>query len=630
MADSPSGSGQDSPNKKLAIASLAALGIVYGDIGTSPLYALRECFTGEFGVAPAPANVLGVLSLVFWALILVVSIKYLTFVLRADNHGEGGVIALTALLRQRASKGARGWRLLLALGLFAAALLYGDGMITPAISVLSAVEGLSTLDPRLATWVLPVTVLILLGLFAFQHKGTARVGAVFGPVTLLWFVIIGILGLRGILDNPGVCRAVLPSHGWAFLQANGREGFQVLAAVFLVVTGAEALYADMGHFGPRPIRVAWWAVVLPGLVLSYFGQGALILTDPAAASNPFYGLAPAWMLVPLIILATIATIVASQAVISGAFSLTRQAVQLGFCPRMRIVQTSDTEIGQVYVPQINWILMFATIGLVLGFRSSGALAAAYGVAVTTTMLITTVLFAAVARKRFGWSRWSVAALLVVFIIVDLAFFGANIMKIFHGAWFPLVIGAVVFVVMTTWKKGRALLAARHLDQQPRIEDFIQMTLDAERVPGKAVFLTSDPDHVPSSMLHNLKHNRVLHEQTAFLNIATEEFSRVSREDRVRVTDLGQGFHLITAHYGFYEAPNVPYILALAREQGLDFPLQEVSFFLSRERILSQRKPGMSPWRERLFAFLSRNSLGATTYFGIPSSQVVEIGTQVQI
>lgn len=616
--------------RRLAVLSLAALGIVYGDIGTSPLYALRECFTGEFGVAPTQANVLGVLSLVFWSLLLVVSLKYLGLVLRADNNGEGGVIALTALLGRRAEGGARRWVLLVAMGLFAASLLYGDGMITPAISVLSAVEGLTTLDHRLTRFVLPITVAILLALFAIQSRGTARVGALFGPLTLLWFVVLAALGLRGILAHPAVCGALFPWHAWTFLQANGRQGFLVLGAVFLVVTGTEALYADMGHFGPRPIRYAWWLVVLPALLANYLGQGALVLEDPASAQDPFYALAPSWLLAPLIVLATLATIVASQAVISGAFSLTRQAVQLGFCPRMRVVQTSATEIGQVYVPAINRILMLSTVALVLGFGSSSALAAAYGVAVTSTMLITTVLFGAVARTRFGWHPAWIALILAVFVPVDLAFFGANASKILHGAWIPLAIGAVAFAMMTTWKMGRALLAVKLRGVLPRIDDFVRMTLEEQRVPGHAVFLTSDPEHVPASILHNLRHNHVLHEHTTFLHVATEEVPTVAREERVRVADLGASFHLVTARYGYYEAPNVPHVLALAREQGLDVPLEEVSFFLARERVQPHRRPGMSLWRERLFAFLSRNSLGATAYFGIPPVQVVEIGAQVRI
>ncbi|MCB9915023.1 MAG: potassium transporter Kup [Planctomycetes bacterium] len=617
------------PARGLAALALTALGIVYGDIGTSPLYALRECFAGEFGVAPARENVLGVLSLIFWALVVVVTLKYLWLVLRADNHGEGGVLALTALLLGTRSRG-RPFAALVALGVFAGALLYGDGMITPAISVLSAVEGLTTLDARLESWVLPVTIAILVALFLFQHKGTARVGAVFGPVTLVWFATIAALGGAAVARRPEILAALLPTHAVAFLSANGSAGFLVLGAVFLTVTGAEALYADMGHFGVRPIRWAWGAVVLPSLLACYFGQGALLLARPEAAADPFYALAPEWMLTPLIALATLATIIASQAVISGAFSLTRQAVQLGYSPRMRIVQTSSVEIGQVYVPQVNWILMIATIGLVLGFRSSSGLAAAYGVAVTTTMLITTVLFCVLARTRFGWPLGAVVALAAVLLPIDLAFFGANASKLLHGAWFPLAIGAVLFVTMSTWRQGRRLLGQQLRDRLPRDEDFVRMTLDAQRVPGKAVFLTSEPELVPASLLHNLTHNHVLHAEIALLHIACEEVPRVPRDEKVTVRDLGEGFWQVHARYGFFETPNVPHVLALARERGLDFPLDDVSFFLGRERIRAHRRPGLSFWRAGLFAFLSRNALGATTYYSIPPAQVVEIGMQVEI
>jgi KUP system potassium uptake protein len=620
--------------RRLAVLSLAALGVVYGDIGTSPLYAVRECFHGEFGVEPTPANVLGVLSLVFWALAIVVSVKYLTFVLRADNHGEGGVIALAALIRPARTEGdgagATGRKALLLVGLFAAALLYGDGMITPAISVLSAVEGLSGVGAHLERFVLPLTVVILAGLFLLQSRGTARVGSLFGPVTLIWFLVIGTLGALSIAHRPGVFLAVLPWHGALFLARNGVAGFLVLGAVFLVVTGAEALYADMGHFGRLPIRAAWWTVALPALLLNYFGQGALLLESPGAASDPFYSLAPPWLLVPLLVLATAATIIASQAVISGSFSLTRQAIQLGYLPRMKVVHTSAEEIGQVYVPRVNWLLMLATIGLVLGFRSSGSLAAAYGVAVTTTMLITSVLFYVVCRTRFGWSRAAAGGLASAFVVVDLAFFGANVSKILHGAWFPLVVGAVVYVLMTTWSRGRTLLQEKVKATSPGVEELARSTRLVPRVEGKAVFLTSDPGVAPSSILHNLKHNRILHSAVAYLTVVTEDVPRVPREEKVEVHDLGEGFHQVIAHYGFMETPKVPHVLALAREKGLDFPLEEVSFFLSRERFVQRKRPELTRWRRAVFAFLSRNAIDATSFYGIPAGQVVEIGTQVQL
>ena len=616
--------------KRLAALGLAALGVVYGDIGTSPLYAIRECFHGEYGIDPSAENVLGVLSLMFWALMLIVSVKYLTFILRADNEGEGGVIALTALIRQAAL--GRGSRVVLvSLGLFAASLLYGDGMITPAISVLSAVEGLRIIAPAFDAYVLPATVAILLALFLLQRRGTAGVGALFGPIMLVWLGALAALGIRGLIDEPGVLWAIDPRHGAAFLVRNQLTGFIVLGAVFLVVTGAEALYADLGHFGRRPIRLAWFTLVLPALLLNYFGQGALLLRLPQEAHHPFYALAPRWALIPLVVLATLATIIASQAVISGAFSLSRQAVQLGFLPRLKIIHTSPHRIGQIYIPGVNWLLMVCTIALVLGFRSSSRLAAAYGVAVTSTMLISTILFYVVARTRWGWSRLAAGIPVAVFLVVDVAFFAANISKIFHGAWFPLVIGAAAFTLLKTWQKGRALLAER-LASDLSLGEFLA---DLERNPPhrvarKAVFMTGTARTPPPALLHNLKHNRILHEEIALLTVLTDEVPRVPRKGKVSIEDLGQGFHRITARYGYMESPNVPHLLALAREQGLDFPLEETSFFLGRERILSERRPLMPRWQRRIFAFLSRNAFGATAYFHIPPNQVVEMGTQVEL
>jgi KUP system potassium uptake protein len=609
---------------------LAALGVVYGDIATSPLYAIRECFHGEYGIAPSAENVLGVLSLMFWSLMLIVSIKYLTFILRADNHGEGGVIALTALVRQARLEG-RARAVLVALGLFAASLLYGDGMITPAISVLSAVEGVRIITPLFEASVLPATIAILLALFLLQRRGTARVGALFGPIMLVWLAALAALGVRGLIGEPGVLLAIDPRHGAAFLLRNHFDGLLVLGAVFLVVTGAEALYADLGHFGKRPIRLAWFSLVLPALLLNYFGQGALLLAHPEEAHHPFYALAPRWALVPLVLLATVATVIASQAVISGAFSLTRQAIQLGYLPRLGILHTSAERVGQIYIPGVNWLLMVCTIALVLGFRSSSKLAAAYGVAVTSTMLVSTILFYAVARARWRWSRLAAGAPVAVFLVIDLAFFAANIGKILHGAWFPLVIGGAVFAMLRTWQKGRALLAER-LESDISVEEFLaQIEEDPPpRVPRKAVFMTGNPETPPPALLHNLKHNGVLHAQAALLTVSTEELPRVPREEKVSIEDLGSGFHRITGRYGFMESPNVPHILALAREQGLDFPLEETSFFLGRERILSERHPKMPAWQRRLFAFMSHNALGATSYFGIPPNQVVEMGSQVQL
>jgi KUP system potassium uptake protein len=630
--DAQHGSDQEAGGKRLYWLSLAALGVVYGDIGTSPLYAIRECFHGEYGIDPSPDNVLGVLSLMIWSILLVVTLKYLTFILRADNNGEGGVVALTALVRSQifAERG-RKW-FLVALGLFGGALLYGDGMITPAISVLSAVEGLRIITPNLQPYVIPVTVVILTLLFLVQRRGTAGVGMLFGPITLVWFCVIGILGLREVIRDPVVLGAINPWHGLTFLAANRLHGFLVLGAVFLVVTGAEALYADMGHFGRRPIRLAWFAVVLPALLCSYFGQGALLIARPEEANHPFYGIVPDAILIPMVVLATAATIIASQAVISGAYSLTRQAIQIGYLPRLQIIHTSRTEIGQIYIPQINWMLMVTTIALVLGFQTSSKLAAAYGVTVTTTMWITTILFYAVARQRWGWNRLAAGLLAGAFLVIDLAFFGANIMKIFHGAWFPLLIGAVTFMLMTTWKKGRELLAERMQARSESLDRFVA-NITAEpplRVAGKAVFLSGNPGITPPSLRHNLKHNKVLHSEVAVLTIATKEIPRVPRDEKVEVNEIGPGFYGVEARFGFMEEPNVPYVLALAEEKGMHFELDETSFFLGRERLLPRKEPGMRLWRSNIFAFMSRNALNATAFFHIPPEQVVELGAQIEI
>jgi len=619
-------------DKGLLVLCIATLGVVYGDIGTSPLYAIRECFHGEYGIAPRPENVLGVLSLMFWALILVVSLKYLTFVLRADNHGEGGVIALVSLIRTVVGRevGAR-W-ILVGLGLFAAALLYGDGMITPAISVLSAVEGLGVVTPALDPWIVPVTVVILALLFLFQKHGTARVGSLFGPVTLIWLVALAALGIRGIAGNPGVLAAVSPVLGLRFLSTNGLTGFLVLGAVFLVVTGAEALYADLGHFGRKPIRVTWFSLVLPALALNYFGQGALLLARPEEAYHPFFALAPEWSLIPLVVLATLATIIASQAIISGAFSITHQAIQLGYLPRMRVVHTSAVQVGQIYVPQVNAILAVCTIALVFGFRSSGGLAAAYGVAVTTTMAIESTLFYAVARTRWRWSVWVAALPAGVFLVTDLAFFGANIGKVAHGAWFPLLIGGAVFAVMTTWRRGRDLLGGLLAERTVPLQQFLSRISKQPplRVPGRAVYLARDAELTPQPLSGCLRHNKVLHEEIVVLTLLTTDTPRVPRDDKLRVEERAPGVRRVVARFGYTEEPNVPYVLALARERGLDLPLEETSFFLGRERLIPARHPLMPFWRTRLFAFLNHNAQSATTYFKIPPERVVEIGSQIEM
>lgn len=619
------------------VLSLTALGVVFGDIGTSPLYAIQACFNGQFGVAVTPENVLGVLSLVLWSLILVVTIKYLTFVLRADNEGEGGILALMALVHPRHSRGGmkkkRRTGVLIALGLFGAALLYGDGMITPAISVLSAIEGIELKAPELAPFVIPATIVVLIGLFAIQRHGTARVGNLFGPIMILWFIVLAALGIRGIVRAPEVLAAVNPIHGVRLLISNTTHSFLVLGAVFLVVTGSEALYADMGHFGRAPIRFTWLVFVLPALILNYFGQGALLLSNPGASDNPFYRLAPDWALVPLIILATVATIIASQAIISGAFSLTAQAVQLGYSPRMEIRHTSEREIGQIYVPQINWSLMLATIALVITFRSSTNLAAAYGIAVTSTMLITSVLFAEVARHRWGWNPIVTDVLVAAFLAVEAAFFVANVVKIREGGWVPLAVAAVIFMLMTTWRIGRRTLGKRLRETSIPLEEFVQEHL-AKRAPtrvrGNAVYMTGNPKTAPPALMKNLEHNRVLHFKVVILSVDTEDVPHVARGERVSYADLGNGFYRATARYGFMDEPNAIEMLKLLREKGLHLPLSETTFFLGRERIVAAKQHGMPFWRERLFAFMTRNAQQATAYFRIPPDRVIEVGSQVEI
>jgi len=610
-----------------------ALGVVFGDIGTSPLYALRECFGGPHGVALTADNLLGVLSLICWSLLLVVSLKYLTFVLRADNDGEGGILALMALLRPvRPPEQGGQRRLILALGLFGAALLYGDGMITPAISVLSAVEGLEVATPVFRPYVLPVTVAVLIGLFAFQHRGTERVGSVFGPVVVLWLAVLAVLGVAQIASEPSVLVALSPHHAVGFFLRNGRAGFVVLAAVFLVVTGGEALYADMGHFGRRPIRAAWFGVALPCLLLNYFGQGALLLRQPDAVTSPFYHLAPRWALPPLIVLATAATIIASQAVISGAFSLSRQAVQLGYSPRLTIEHTSSDEIGQIYMPGVNWLLMVCTVLLVLAFGSSSDLAAAYGVAVTTTMVITTLLLFRVARERWKWGLAAAGAMTLLFLVVDLAFFGANILKVAHGGWFPLAVGAAIYTLMTTWRRGREILRGR-IEAQAIPLRVVLADLKADpprRVPGTAVYMVSTGDATPSAFVHNLAHNNVLHDQVIFLTVTTEDVPYVQHSERVEIDPIAPGFYAVEARYGFMQTPNVPHVLEYLGTHGIEIELEATTYFLGREVILSSEHPGMARWRERLFAVLSRNARRATAFFRIPPEQVFEVGTQVEI
>ncbi|WP_281791979.1 potassium transporter Kup [Desulforhabdus amnigena] len=617
---------------RLVKLSLAALGVAFGDIGTSPLYAIRECFYGEYGIAVTKASVLGVLSLIFWALLMIVTLKYLVFILRADNHGEGGVIALTALVKTAGAKAKSAGNVLVLIGLFAACLLYGDGMITPAISVLSAVEGIRIITPLFEPFVIPLTVVILGGLFLLQHRGTARVGILFGPVILVWFGILGFLGACEIIRNPEVLRSILPWYGFEFLLMNKMHGFLVLGAVFLVVTGAEALYADMGHFGKRPIQWTWICLVFPALALNYFGQGAVLLARPEEAHHPFYALVPPWAMIPMVILSTLATIIASQAVITGAFSLTKQAIQLGYLPRMRTTHTSATQMGQIYVAPINWLLMVSTIGLVLGFQSSSRLASAYGVAVTSTMLITTGLFYVVARTRWGWNRPAAGLLCGLFGAVDLAFFSANISKILHGAWFPLAIGGIIFTLMLTWERGREILSDQLKDITMSFFEFKKnLELNPpQSVRGQAIFLTGNPYMVPAALMHNLAHNKVLHSEIAFLHFKTEDVPRVPNLEKVEVEKLGGGFFRIIAHHGFMEEPHIEKILSLAREQGLEFKMENTSFFLGRERLTLGKQSRMSRWRAAVFRFMSRNALEAATFYEIPTDQIIEVGVQLEL
>ena len=635
IPESPSSArddGHSGADRRLLLLGLSALGVVYGDIGTSPIYALRECFHGSHPFPPTETNVLGVLSLIFWALMIIISLKYLLFVMRADNHGEGGILALLALLAPWHDRSRKN-RLLLFIGLFGAALLYGDGAITPAISVLSAVEGLEIAAPGLKPYVLPITIAVLVLLFRFQKRGTSRIGIVFGPIMLLWFATLALLGISWIVRAPEVLAAVNPAHAVDFFVHNGWRGVVVLGAVFLVVTGGEALYADMGHFGRFPIRLAWFALVLPALLLNYFGQGALILRNPEQAQQPFFNLAPGWALYPLVLLATVATVIASQAVISGAFSLTRQAVQLGQCPHVHIVQTSQAEIGQIYIPSVNWLLMIVTISLVFGFGTSSKLAGAYGVAVTTTMVITVLLAYFVAIDKWRWHPVTVALITLMFLIVDLSFFGANMLKIESGGWFPLAAGVIVFTMMATWRRGREILAQRFEETKEPLELFLQRIAAKPplRVPGTAVFLIKPISGTPPQLLHHLAHNQVLHEQVILLSVVTKEVPRVTAEKRLEVAMLAQGFARVIVNYGFMQNPHVPVALRGCESFGLKVDLDNTTYYLARETLIpSPERPGMMLWREKLFSFMTRNALPASDFFRIPPERVVELGLRIEI
>jgi KUP system potassium uptake protein len=607
---------------------LAALGVVFGDIGTSPLYALRECFAGVHAIPVTSANVLGVLSLITWSLLITVTVKYLLFVMRADNGGEGGILALVALVR----RSGEAHRAAVAIGLFGAALLYGDGMITPAISVLSAVEGLGIATHALEPFIVPITVAILIVLFLAQHRGTAGIGSVFGPIMVVWFAVIAFLGLHAFVGRPAVLRGLSPIYAIEFFRIHRLRAFLTLGAVFLAVTGAEALYADMGHFGRQPIRVGWFVLVLPALLLNYFGQGAVLLADGAARQNPFFALAPGVGLYPLVLLATVATVIASQAIISGAFSLTQQAVQLGYSPRLDIRHTSAHQIGQVYIPEINTLLLVATVALVFSFRSSTNLAAAYGMAVTATMVITTLLAYIVAREQWRWSRWRAALVTAAFLSIDLTFFGANLAKIAHGGWFPLAVAAVIYTLMSTWAEGRRLVTNRLAASVRPLDEFLRALREHPplRVPGTAVFMTARAEGVPPILVHHLRHNKALHQQTVLLSVDILDEPHAPEDSALEVHRLEGGVERVIVRFGFMQPPDVPAALAAARLHGLAIDPEDTTYYLAHLTLFANDRIGMSGWRDKLFIFMSRNARRATNFFRIPPDQVVELGIQLEL
>ncbi|WP_297800795.1 potassium transporter Kup [Arenimonas sp. GDDSR-1] len=609
-----------------------AIGVVFGDIGTSPLYTLKEAFGEHYGLAANQANILGILSLVFWAMILVVTVKYVMIITRADNRGEGGILSLMSVVNRALPIASPLTYAVGILGILGTAFFFGDAVITPAMSVLSAVEGLELLTPKLHKYIIPVVLVVLAALFSFQRYGTEKVGKVFGPITTVWFFCIAILGLMQIIENPVVLQALNPLHAVNFFMINGKAAWLVLGAVVLCVTGGEALYADMGHFGRMPIRNAWLYIVLPSLVLNYFGQGSLVLADPSAVNNPFYNLVPEMLLIPMIILATFATVIASQAVISGAFSLARQAMQLGYLPRLQLKHTSAHTIGQIYVPWVNYILFITVIGLVLGFQSSSAMAAAYGVSVTGSMLIDTVLMIILASQGWRVKSWIIWVLGVSYLVIDIALFSANAIKFLHGAWVPVLLGIVVFTIMRTWRHGRDLVRAQVNRDSLRIEHFIKsiMVEPPLRVPGTAIFMTPSNDYLPPSMLHNLKHNKVLHAHNILLSVDTLSVPRADDDERYSISDLGNGFTRCTLRFGFMEDPDVPKALATLKKAGLDFDTMDTTYFASREALTAKADQGMVLWRDKLFLFMSRNATPATEFFGIPGERLVELGTKVVI
>jgi len=610
---------------------LGAIGVVFGDIGTSPLYALKEVFGSTHAMPPIEANILGALSLLFWTLLVIVTSKYVLLILRADNHGEGGILALLALVVRLTRENRRLRYVLGLLGVFGATLFYGDAVITPAISVLSAAEGLEVIAPQLHPFIVPVSLAVLIGLFLIQSHGTGTVGVFFGPITLLWFVTLAVLGVASIVETPGVLVAVQPIYAYRFFADHPLISFIALGAVVLAVTGTEALYADMGHFGRGPIRVAWVSVVWPALLANYFGQGALLLRRPEAVENPFYLLAPDWFLVPLVVLATFATVIASQAVISGAFSLTQQAIQLGLLPRMRITHTSAREGGQIYISTVNWLLLIGVVFLVLEFRSSSGLAAAYGMAVTGAMMVDTVLVGAVMVLLWRWPRPLAAAIVAVLLVIDMTFFAANTLKFFAGGWLPLLIALALFVVLTTWRRGRQLLISRKKEKAIGRDAFIGLLGDdVPRVAGTAVFLTGDRDIAPGALLHNLKHNKVLHERVVFLTVKVEDVPFIADAECAEIKDLGKNFYRLLLRYGFMQQPDIPRALELCGRAGLPFEMMETTFVLGRDTVIATPLPGMAMWREHLFAWMTRNAASAKDFFRIPANRVIELGSQIEI
>ena len=632
-ADSSAADESDKSHGAKSALILGAIGVVFGDIGTSPLYTMHETFLPEHGLHPHHSTVLGILSLVTWSLIMVVAVKYVSIVMRADNKGEGGIMALMTLAQRAAGKSVRARRVIMLMALLGAALFFGDGVITPSISVLSAVEGLKVAAPRLAHWVVPISVLVLLGLFWLQRHGTAKIGVLFGPVMVLWFLTLGVVGVSNIIQAPRVLWALNPWYAVQFFMTHGTTSFLALGSVVLCVTGAEALYTDMGHFGRFPIRAAWFFFVLPALLLNYYGQGGVILLHPDAIANPFYYSVPAWALYPMIGLATASAVIASQAVISGAFTVTRQAIQLGFLPRMEVVHTSREAIGQIFLPWVNRALMVAVVFTVVFFGSSDALGGAYGIAVTGTMAIDTMLTMIVARRMWHWSRTVVILTGLVLLTIDLSYFGANTLKIPDGGWFPLVLGLFLFTVMTTWRRGRELVVREIKQGGLALAPFIQNMTEHPpiRVPGTAVFLTANQDGVPHALLHNLKHNKVLHERNVLLTVAILETPVADVEERIHISPMSDDFYGLELRFGFAEDPNIPLALSQCTREGLGFDMMDTTFFLSRESIVSNaRRPGMARWRDKLFAFMARNALPATAFFQIPGNRLIELGAQVEI